>query len=55
MYIVDHHFTYCVDFGEFRFYSFLQESKKYSYTLRPMEPNYKKYASAKNAFDKAQI
>ena len=31
--------TYCIDFGEFRINSFLQEYKKESYALKPMESN----------------
>ena len=53
MYIIDHHPTHCVDFDKFRihvfffffFFFFKQEYKKNSYTLHPMELNYKKYAS----------
>ena len=52
VYIVGNHPTYCVDFGEFRFYNFFfyRSSKNSSYALQPMESNYKKYASAKKCF-----
>ena len=46
MYSIGHRLIYCVDFGEFMINSFFYKStKKYSYTLRPMESNSLKCSS----------
>ena len=45
MHITDHRRTNPIDFGEYRVNSFLQEYKKYFYTLRPKEANSLKCSS----------
>ena len=41
MNIIDHHITYCIDFGEFRINRlFTGVQRKNSYTLQPTESNY---------------
>ena len=50
MYIIGYCPTYCIDFGELRISSFLQEHKKNSDALQPMESNYKKCASVYTVF-----
>ena len=37
MYIIDHHPTYCVDFGELGINIFCKGQKNNSYTLQPVE------------------
>ena len=55
MYIIGHHPTYCVEFGEFRINSFFyRSSKKNSSPLQPVESNCKKYASVNSTW-KCQI
>ena len=44
MYIIGHHSTYRVEFGEFRINSFLREHKK-EFLYKPLESNCKKYAN----------
>ena len=45
MYFIGHRSTYCVEFDEFRINRFFTGVQMKSYTLQPMESNYKKYAS----------
>ena len=45
MYITGYRQTNPIDIDEYWMNSFLQEYKKNSYTLQPMQSNYKKYAN----------